>query len=102
MALSERLQVIRPGLRRRIAATQLSRVRPTRPGVLRRSLRNRLTLMFFAITFVAIAVLYLFVAPGLRSRLVNARLTELATAARTDSGQVTAVIGPGSRFPKSV
>lgn len=70
--------------------------------LLRRSLRNRLTLMFFAITFVAIAVLYLFVAPGLRSRLVNARLTQLVAAARADSGQITAVVGPGSRFPKSV
>lgn len=71
-------------------------------GLLRRSLRNRLTLMFFAITFVAIAVLYLFVAPGLRSRLITARLTELASAARANSGQIAAVTGPGSRAPKSV
>jgi signal transduction histidine kinase len=69
---------------------------------LRGSLRNRLTLIFFAITAVAIAVLYLFVAPGLRSHLVGARLTALATAARQDSGQVISTIGPGSRYPKRV
>ena len=38
---------------------------------MRLSLRNRLALVFFAITFVAIAVLYLYVAPGLQSRLVD-------------------------------
>jgi signal transduction histidine kinase len=53
--------------------------------------------MFFAITFVAIAVLYLFVAPGLRSRLLTARLSELATAARTHSGRIVSTIEPGSR-----
>ena len=57
--------------------------------------------MFFAITFVAIAVLYLFVAPGLRSRLLTARLNELATAARTHSGRIVSTIGPGSRVPQS-
>jgi len=75
---------------------------PLRNRLARRSLRNRLTLVFFGITFVAIAVLYLFVAPGLRSRLVNTRLTELAAAARTDSAQIKTAIGPGSRVPKSV
>src|SRR5437763_4061032 len=58
-----------------------------------RSLRNRLALLFFAITLVAIAALYLYVAPGLRSRLVNERLDELASAARTDSGQITKSVG---------
>lgn len=80
--------------RRRIAARPL--------GGLRGSLRNRLTLIFFAITAVAIAVLYLFVAPGLRSRLVGARLTALATTARQYSPQIVATIGPGSRYPKRV
>jgi signal transduction histidine kinase len=68
----------------------------------RGSLRNRLTFMFFAITFVAIAVLYLFVAPGLRSRLLSTRLNELATAARTHSGPIVSTIGPGSRVPQPV
>ena len=67
---------------------------------LRGSLRNRLTLTFFAITLVAIAVLYLFVAPGLRSRLLTARLGELATAARAHSDGIEAAIGPGSRVPQ--
>jgi signal transduction histidine kinase len=102
MPLPEKLQALRASLHRCAAATGVRELRPRGPGLLRRSLRNRLTLTFFAITFVAIAVLYLFVAPGLRSRLVNTRLTELAIAARADSGQIRAVIGPGSRFPKPV
>ncbi len=44
---------------------------------MRHSLRNRLAFVFFAITLVAIAALYLYVAPGLRSRLVDERLTQL-------------------------
>src|SRR5437016_5464541 len=62
-----------------------------------RSLRNRLAFLFFAITLVAIAALYLYVAPGLRSRLVNERLTQLANAARRDSFQIVPAIRPGSR-----
>ncbi len=45
------------------------------------SLRNRIALVFFGITLVAIAVLYMIVAPGLRTRLVNERLSELSAAA---------------------
>jgi signal transduction histidine kinase len=60
---------------------------------MRRSLRNRLALVFFAITLVAIAALYLYVAPGLRSRLLNQRMSELASAARTDSGQIVKTVG---------
>jgi two-component system OmpR family sensor kinase len=56
--------------------------------------------MFFAITFVAIAVLYLFVAPGLRSRLLTTRLNELAAAAHEHSGRIMSTIGPGSRVPQ--
>jgi signal transduction histidine kinase len=58
-----------------------------------RSLRNRLALLFFAITLVAIAALYLYVAPGLPTRLLNQRLSELARAARLDSGQVVKTVG---------
>jgi signal transduction histidine kinase len=58
-----------------------------------RSLRNRLALVFFAITLLAIAALYLYVAPGLRTRLINERLDELSTAARTNSGQIIKTIG---------
>jgi signal transduction histidine kinase len=57
------------------------------------SLRNRLALVFFAITFVAFAVLYLYVAPGLQTRLVNQKLTELAAAARRDSARIVSTVG---------
>jgi len=58
-----------------------------------RSLRNRLALVFFAITLLAIAALYLYVAPGLRTRLVDERLHELLAAARADSPPIARVIG---------
>jgi signal transduction histidine kinase len=58
-----------------------------------RSLRNRLALVFFAITLVAIAALYLYVAPGLRTRLINERLNLLSAAARSDSAQIVKTIG---------
>jgi signal transduction histidine kinase len=57
------------------------------------SLRNRLALIFFGITLLAIAVLYLLVAPGLRSRLLNDQLASLANAARSDSGMIEKTIG---------
>src|SRR6201996_214731 len=60
---------------------------------MRRSLRNRLALVFFVITLVAIAALYLYVAPGLRSRLLSQRMGELASAARTDSAQIVKTVG---------
>jgi signal transduction histidine kinase len=60
---------------------------------MRRSLRNRLALAFFAITFVAIVVLYVYVAPGLRSRLISDRLNELQAAASGTSGQIVQTVG---------
>jgi two-component system OmpR family sensor kinase len=80
-----------PGTRR---AREVRR-RPWAP----RSLRNRLALVFFAITLVAIAALYLYVAPGLRSRLVNERLSELLAAARSDSTPVVKMIGSSDPAP---
>jgi signal transduction histidine kinase len=56
------------------------------------SLRNRLALVFFAITLVAFAALYLYVAPGLTTRLLDQRMSELATAAR-NSGQIARTVG---------
>jgi two-component system, OmpR family, sensor kinase len=67
---------------------------------MRHSLRNRLALVFFAITLVAIAALYLYVAPGLRTRLLDERMSELATAARTDSTQIARTVG--SAAPEQV
>jgi signal transduction histidine kinase len=60
---------------------------------LRLSLRNKLALVFAAITFVAIGGLYLYVAPGLEARLTHEKLTELAAAARADSGPIRRTVG---------
>src|SRR5207237_2037444 len=60
---------------------------------MRLSLRNRLASVFFAITLVAIAALYLYVAPGLQTRLVGQKRSELAAGARRYSGPIAATIG---------
>ena len=57
------------------------------------SLRNRLALVFFTITLLAIGALYLYVAPGLQSRLMGEKLTELAHSARVHSGPVRRTVG---------
>ena len=67
---------------------------------MRLSLRNRLASVFFAITLVAIAALYLYVAPGLQTRLVNQKRSELAAGARRYSGPIAETIG--SSAPLSV
>jgi two-component system, OmpR family, sensor kinase len=67
---------------------------------MRISLRNRLASVFFAITFVAITGLYLYVAPGLQTRLISQKLAELAKAARHDSGPILSTVG--STDPLSV
>ena len=61
---------------------------PPRLTAILTSLRNRLVLLFFAITLLAIGTLYLYVAPGLRTRLINDRLTQLAGDARTYSSMI--------------
>jgi signal transduction histidine kinase len=67
---------------------------------MRLSLRYRLALLFFGINCIAIAALYLYVAPGLQTRLVNQTLNELAGHARSDSGRVVRTVG--SSVPLSV
>jgi signal transduction histidine kinase len=57
---------------------------------MRISLRNRLALVFFAITLLAIGFLYMYVTPGLQHRLVAERVNELATDARRYSGPIAA------------
>jgi two-component system, OmpR family, sensor kinase len=57
------------------------------------SLSNRLALVFSAITFLAIAALYLYVAPGLQTRLIGEKLSGLAAAARRDSAGVARTVG---------
>jgi two-component system, OmpR family, sensor kinase len=67
---------------------------------MRISLSNRLALGFTAITFLAIGVLYLYVAPGLQTRLVDEKLKELASSAHTDSGPITETVGGSEALPR--
>jgi signal transduction histidine kinase len=68
------------------------------PGL--RSLRNRLALVFFAITLLAIAALYVYVAPGLGSRLLGDKLNSLAQTARAQSPSIAGTVG--SSQPQAV
>jgi signal transduction histidine kinase len=58
-----------------------------------RSLRNRLVLIFFAVTFVAIAALYLYVAPGLQNRLLDEKMSALSGAAARYSPSIATELG---------
>ena len=69
---------------------------------MRRSLRNRLAFVFFAITLVAIGVLYMYVAPGLRGRLLDDRLAKLSGDARRESGQIVATVGGSQSYRQVV
>jgi signal transduction histidine kinase len=69
-------------------------------GALRLSLANRLALVFFAITLLAIGSLYVYVAPGLQSRLMGEKLGELAQAARHDSRAIAATVGSSTALPQ--
>jgi two-component system, OmpR family, sensor kinase len=57
------------------------------------SLRTRLALVFFTITLLSVAALYLYVAPGLQSRLMGEKLTDLAQSARLHSGPLRRTVG---------
>ncbi len=58
-----------------------------------RSLRNRLALVFFGVTFIAFGALYMYVAPGLQNRLLDEKLSSLAAAANSDSGRIARLVG---------
>jgi len=60
---------------------------------IRLSLRNRLALIFFAITAVALGALYVAVAPGLQTRLMGEKLSQLSDAARRDSNAIRRTVG---------
>jgi signal transduction histidine kinase len=62
-------------------------------GGLRLSLRTKVGLLFFAITLLAIAALYLYVGPGLRTRLIHEKLSQLANAAQIYSKPISASVG---------
>jgi signal transduction histidine kinase len=66
---------------------------------MRLSLRKRLALVFFAITALAIGSLYLYVAPGLQSRLMGEKLSELAASARQHSGAISRTVGSSTALP---
>jgi two-component system, OmpR family, sensor kinase len=57
------------------------------------SLRDRLALVFFTITLLAVGAMYLYVAPGLQSRLMGEKLTDLAHSARAHSGPLRQTVG---------
>jgi two-component system OmpR family sensor kinase len=63
------------------------------------SLRNRLALVFFMITLLSVAALYLYVAPGLQSRLMGEKLTLLAHSARAHSGPLRRTVGSSTSLP---
>jgi two-component system OmpR family sensor kinase len=58
-----------------------------------RSLRNRLALVFFAITLTALGALYVYVVPQLQSRLRDEKLQTLTRDANRQSALLAATIG---------
>ena len=70
-----------------VGGDRAGRARPRTRGRVTLSLRNRLALVFSAITLVAIAALYLYVAPGLQSVCCDDQLAGLAADARAPLGR---------------
>jgi signal transduction histidine kinase len=66
----------------------------------RLSLSNRLALVFFAITLLAVGALYVYVAPGLQSRLMGEKLSALGTSAQTHSTQIRKAVGGSTPLPR--
>jgi signal transduction histidine kinase len=58
-----------------------------------RTLRVRLTLLFFAITLTAVAIVYFYVAPSLESSLRTQKIRNLATAAAGATSLLAGTIG---------
>jgi len=69
-----------------------------RPG-LTLSLRTRLTLVFSAIMFLALAALYVYVAPGLQSRLLHDQLAGLTADAEHHSDDIARTVGSSNPLP---
>ena len=67
---------------------------------MRLSLSNRLALVFFAITLLAVGALYLYVAPGLQSRLTGEKLTTLVVTARSHSDPLRHALGSSTPLPR--
>ena len=66
--------------------------RPSRPPALR-SLRNKLALLFFAITAAAFSVIYFYVVPQLESNLRDKKLDDLSRAAASSEVTLEALMG---------
>src|ERR1700733_6862412 len=66
---------------------------------MRLSLSNRLALVFFAITLLAVGALYLYVAPGLQSRLMGEKLTTLGNMAQDHSKSLGRAVGSSTPLP---
>jgi two-component system, OmpR family, sensor kinase len=66
---------------------------------MRLSLSNRLAVVFFAITALAIGALYMYVAPGLQSRLMGEKLSALAATAQSHSGKLGRAVGSSTPLP---
>jgi hypothetical protein len=64
------------------------------------SLRTRLALVFFAITLLSVAAVYLYVAPGLQSRLMGEKQTDLAHTARVHSAALRRTVGSSVSLPE--
>src|SRR3954467_7621189 len=58
-----------------------------------RSLRNRLALLFFAVTALALAVVVFFFLPQLESQIVDQKLSELRKSALSSAPRLQGVIG---------
>jgi two-component system, OmpR family, sensor kinase len=74
-----------------------ARSRPRRRLTL--SLRTRVTLVFSAIMFLALAALYVYVAPGLQSRLLHDQLAGLAADAEHHSRDIAGTVGSNDPLP---
>lgn len=57
------------------------------------SLSDRLALLFFCVTLLAVGAVYVYVAPGLQSRLTGQKLAALAGAARKRSAELRRALG---------
>jgi len=57
------------------------------------SLRNRLMLVFSAITFLALALLYVYVAPGLQTRVISDQLSQLTADSRHHLALLAKTVG---------
>jgi signal transduction histidine kinase len=68
-------------------------------GRIRLSLSNRIALLFAAITLMAFAVLYVYVAPGLETRLLRDQMTQLSSDARAHSRPIERSVGSSEPLP---